>query len=79
MFQVDLVEKIDKALENRAQCTLIHKMGAYFHGTVSDSWVRVSGGKLRGKVRFFSKEWGEDANDILDLRTDSQAANKDNP
>lgn len=82
MFQVDLVEKIDKALENRAQCTLIHKMGAYFHGTVSDSWVRVSGGKLRGKVRFFSEEKGElevDANDILDLREDSKATKKDNP
>ncbi len=70
MFQVELVDKIDKALQNKTRCTLIDKMGAYYHGVLSDSWVRVSAGKLRGKVRFQSEEKGEiemDANDILDL------------
>lgn len=65
-----ILEKIDKALETKAKCTLINKMGKHFHGTVSDSWVRMSGAKLRGKVVFQSEEKGEvevDANDILDL------------
>ena len=69
MFEI--VEKIDKALENKNPCTLVDKMGGHFRGTLIDSWVRVSGGKLRGKVRFSSVEKGEfdvDANDILDLR-----------
>lgn len=65
-----IVEKIDKALESKQKCTLIDKMGKYLHGVVEDSWVRLSGGKLRGKVRFASEEKGEvevDANDILDI------------
>jgi hypothetical protein len=68
MFSI--IEKIDKAVETKQKCTLIDKMGKYFHGTINDSWVRVSGGKMRGKVRFASDEKGEievDANDILDL------------
>jgi len=46
------------------------KAGKYFHGTVTDSWIRLSGGKLRGKMQFLSEEKGPieiDANDILDL------------
>ena len=65
-----IVEKIDKAIEAKQICTLIDKMGRYLHGTVTDSWIRVSGGKLRGKLLFASQEKGEievDANDILDL------------
>ena len=68
MFSI--IDKIDKALETKVKCTLIDKTGKYFHGTVNDSWVRVSGGKMRGKVVFASVEKGEfevDANDILDL------------
>lgn len=68
MFEI--VDKIDKALETKRPCTLIDKMGGYFHGTVEDSWVRASGGKMRGKVRFESQEKGAievDVNDILDL------------
>lgn len=66
-----IIEKIDKALESKEKCTLIDKMGKYFHGVLTDSWVRVSGGKMRGKVRFESEEKGEievDCNDILDIR-----------
>jgi len=65
-----ILEKIDKALESKGKCTLVDKMGKYFHGTVSDSWIRISGGKLRGKLQFLSEEKGPievDANDILDL------------
>ena len=65
-----LVEKIDKAVETQAKCTLIDKMGRYFHGTMIESWVRLSGGKMRGKVKFLSEEKGEveiDCNDILDV------------
>ena len=65
-----IIEKIDKALETKAHCTLIDKSGRHLHGTLSDSWVRISGGKLRGKVKFCSAEKGDievDANDILDL------------
>jgi hypothetical protein len=65
-----ILEKIDKALESKGKCTLVDKMGKYFHGTVSDSWIRLSGGKLRGKLQFLSEEKGPievDANDILDL------------
>jgi hypothetical protein len=68
MFHI--VEKIDKALEAKNKVTLIDKSGKYLHGIVSDSWVRISGGKLRGKVVFASEEKGQvevDANDILDL------------
>ena len=68
MFQ--LVDKIDKALETKAECTLMDKMGKYFHGQVLDSWIRLSSGKLRGKLKFQSQEKGEieiDANDILDI------------
>ena len=66
----DLVDKIDKALETKNNVTLIDKHGKYFHGTVADSWVRLSGGRLRGKVMFASEEKGDveiDANDILDI------------
>ncbi len=65
-----LLDKIDKALESKARCTLIHKMGHYYHGTLTDSWVRLSAGKMRGKVQFTSEEKGPievDANDILDV------------
>ncbi len=65
-----ILQKIDKALETKEKCTLINKNGKYFHGTVKDSWARLSGGKLRGKVEFISDEKGElqiDVNDILDL------------
>ena len=65
-----IIEKIDKAAESKQRCTLIDKSGKYFHGFVADTWVRVSGGKMRGKVRFSSEEKGEievDANDILDI------------
>jgi hypothetical protein len=68
MFMI--VEKIDKAVESKAKCTLIDKMGKHYHGIFSDSWVRVSGGKLRGKVVFNAEDKGEveiDANDILDV------------
>ena len=51
-----LVEKIDKALEAKNKVTLIEKSGVYLHGVVADSWVRISGGKLRGKVVFASEE-----------------------
>ena len=70
-----ILEKIDKALELKSQCTLVNKMGKYFHGTVSDSWIRLSGGKLRGKLQFQSEEKGLieiDANDILDLLMESK-------
>jgi len=66
-----IVEKIDKAMETKTHCVLIDKMGQYLNGTLVDSWVRVSGGKLRGKVVFESSERGRvevDANDILDIR-----------
>lgn len=66
-----ILEKIDKALESNTKCTLLDKMGGHFRGILSDSWVRVSGGKLRGKIVFESEEKGQfemDANDILDLR-----------
>lgn len=65
-----ILEKIDKALESKEKCTLMDKAGKYFHGTVTDSWIRISGGKLRGKLQFQSEEKGPievDANDILDL------------
>ncbi|MFM8316335.1 MAG: hypothetical protein ACKOA8_18815 [Deltaproteobacteria bacterium] len=65
-----ILDKIDKALESKTKCTLIDKMGKYLHGTVTDSWIRFSGGKLRGKLVFESDEKGSlemDANDILDI------------
>jgi hypothetical protein len=68
MFNV--VDKIDKAFETKAKCTLIDKMGKYRHGMIVDSWIRVSGGKLRGKLRFAPEGSAEveiDANDILDV------------
>ncbi len=68
MFQ--LIEKIDRLVESKSKCTLIDKMGKYYHGVISESWVRISGGKLRGKIRFSSEEKGVveiDANDILDI------------
>ena len=69
MFAV--LEKIDKALETKAKCTLLNKMGGFYTGIVTDSWIRVSGSKLRGKLIFQSEEDGEmkvDCNDILDIR-----------
>ena len=65
-----ILDKIDKAVESKAKCTLIDKMGKYLHGIVTDSWIRFSGGKLRGKLVFESEEKGTlemDANDILDI------------
>ena len=66
----NILQKIDQAFDNKKPCTLIDKMGKYFHGTVTDTWARVSGGKMRGKIMFLSEEKGEievDVNDILDL------------
>ena len=66
----DIIIKIDKAVESKQRETLIDKMGKYLHGTATDSWVRLSGGKIRGKVVFASDEKGEvevDGNDILDI------------
>jgi hypothetical protein len=68
MFKI--IDKIDKALESKQKCTLMDKGGRTLHGSVSESWVRMSGGKMRGKIRFVSEEKGEievDCNDILDL------------
>ncbi len=65
-----ILNKIDRAAESKERCRLIDKMGKYYNGTVVDSWVRLSGGKVRGKVVFNSEEKGQieiDANDILDL------------
>ncbi|MFM8312658.1 MAG: hypothetical protein ACKOA8_00060 [Deltaproteobacteria bacterium] len=65
-----ILNKIDKALESQSKCTLMDKMGKYLHGKVTDSWIRFSGGKLRGKLVFESEEKGSqeiDANDILDI------------
>lgn len=64
------VDKIDEALLTKANCTIIDKMGKFLHGVITDSWVRLSGGKLRGKIVFESKEKGSleiDANDIFDV------------
>lgn len=66
-----LLDKIDKALESKQNCTLIDKMGKYYNGEVTDSFVRLSGGKIRGKLTFSSKEKGVfeiDANDVLDIQ-----------
>ena len=68
-----MVEKIDKAMESKQRCRLFDKVGRCFHGVMADSWVRLSGGKLRGKIRFSSDEKGElelDCNDILDILFD---------
>ena len=65
-----IIEKIDKALESKVKCTLVDKMGKYLHGVVSDSWVCISGGKLKGRLVFESEERGRvemDPNDVLDL------------
>ncbi|MBI1859415.1 MAG: hypothetical protein HYR96_00665 [Deltaproteobacteria bacterium] len=73
MYQI--VEKIDKALEDKMRCRLVDKMGRYYHGVMIDSWVRLSGGKMRGKVKFQSDEKGEveiDSNDILDILFDAK-------
>lgn len=67
---VQLIEKIDKAAESKEKCTLIDKMGRYHRGFVTDSWIRISGGKIRGKLRFQNEKNVEvelDGNDILDL------------
>ena len=71
MFQ--FVEKIDKALESKLRVRLVDKQGRFYHGVLTDSWVRYSGGKLRGKVKFNSDEKGEfeiDSNDILTILLD---------
>ena len=68
-----ILTKIDQALEGKKRCRLIDKMGKYLNGTVTDSWVRLSGGKVRGKLVFQSEEKGAveiDANDILDILFD---------
>jgi hypothetical protein len=65
-----LLEKIDKGLESKTKCKVVDKMGRYYNGVFEDSWVRYSGGKLRGKVVFQSDEKGRveiDANDILEI------------
>ncbi len=65
-----VLNKIDQALESKKRCKLIDKMGKYLNGTVTDSWVRLSGGKIRGKIVFQSDEKGPveiDANDVLDI------------
>jgi hypothetical protein len=65
-----IIDTIDKALETKAKCTLSDKMGRTLHGFVKDSWIRVSGAKMRGKLVFDSEEKGQvevDANDILIL------------
>ena len=65
-----ILQKIDAALESKGRYTLIGKAGKHLHGVVSDSWVRLSGGKVRGKIVFDSTEKGQleiDANDILEL------------
>lgn len=65
-----ILDKIDKALESKGKVTLVEKSGRHYHGILTDSWVRVSGAKLRGKVSFASEEKGDievDANDILDV------------
>ncbi len=65
-----LIDKIDKGLESKANCTVIEKAGKHLHGVISDSWVCISGGRLRGKLVFESEEKGRveiDANDILDV------------
>ncbi len=75
MFQL-ILEKIDKAVENQSACTLIDKMGKYHYGRILDSWARLSGGKIRGKIRFASEnqELEIDANDILDVRLDERGS-----
>ena len=68
MFGV--IERIDKAIETKQKCTVIDKMGKFLHGTITDSWVRVSGAKMRGKITLASDERGTveiDANDIADV------------
>jgi len=68
MFPV--LTKIDRAAESKERCRIIDKAGRYFNGVVADSWVRLSGGKLRGKVVFQSDDKGSvelDANDVLDI------------
>jgi len=70
-----LMEKLDRAYEGKLECTLIDKLGKYYHGKISDSWVRLSGGKMRGKLVFESHERGLveprlveiDVNDIFDI------------
>lgn len=65
-----ILQKIDRAVESKERCRLIDKMGKYYNGLVADSWVRLSGGKVRGKLVFESDEKGTmemDANDILDI------------
>lgn len=74
-----ILETIDKAVESQSSCTLIHKAGYYLHGKVAESWARVSGGKMRGKLRFDSIEKGVvevDINDVLELKVDSVQTDK---
>ena len=65
-----ILQKIDKAAETKGRQTLIDKTGRHLHGVVEDTWVRISGAKMRGKIVFASDEKGSveiDCNDILDL------------
>lgn len=72
-----ILQKIDRAVESKERCRLIDKMGKYYNGLVADSWVRLSGGKVRGKLVFESDEKGTmemDANDILDILFETTGA-----
>jgi hypothetical protein len=74
-----IIDKIDRAYDSKLRYTLIEKTGKYLHGTIVDSWVRLSGGKIRGKIVFVSDEKGSveiDANDILDLLAETTAGQK---
>jgi hypothetical protein len=65
-----ILDKIEQALASKQRCTLIDKAGRYYHGVFADSWVRISGGKVRGKVVFQSEEKGDveiDGNHNLDV------------
>lgn len=71
-----ILQKIDRAAESKDRQTLIDKTGRHLHGVVEDTWVRISGAKMRGKIVFASDEKGKveiDANDILDLLPEKPA------
>lgn len=66
----NLIDKIDQGVATKTRHTLIEKSGRHHHGILVDSWIRISGGKLRGKLVFESEEKGRvevDAHDILDV------------
>ena len=65
-----ILEKIDIGITTKVRCTLMDKSGRHYHGVFEDSWIRISGGKLRGKAVFISEEKGRieiEAYDILDI------------